>query len=187
MRAARCRIRTLPDCELAVSIFPSFAYNAGGGGGAGTAAPLPGADAAIAVQFDPTTLRIPDLNFGTASIFGLPIPPPLNIAIQPKRLAGTVQPASGIVQLDFDAEFRFTAGPLYAAPPLLVRTTLTTESSSGEIHAATGRRMAPGGGAARLVGVARVPRVEGGDVLLNAFLQLPTDALAVLSCEFEFE
>jgi hypothetical protein len=186
MRATRARIRTLPDCELAVSIYPRFAYDAGGGGGTGTAAPLPGAESALAVEFDPSTLAIPALNFKTASIFGLPIPPPLNIAITPRRLAGTVQPATGIVQLEFDAQFEFTAGPLYAAPPLLVRTTLTTESSSGEIHAATGRRMAPGGGSARLVGVARVPQV-GGDILLNAFLQLPTDALAVLSCELEFD
>lgn len=32
----------------------------------------------------------------------------------------------------------------------------------------------------------QVPRVEG-DLLLNTFLMLPTDALAILSAEFEFE
>ena len=32
----------------------------------------------------------------------------------------------------------------------------------------------------------QVPRVEG-DFLLNTFLMLPTDALAILSAEFEFE
>ena len=36
----------------------------------------------------------------------------------------------------------------------------------------------------RLVGVARVPPT--GDALLDAFLQLPTDALAVLSAELTF-
>ncbi len=39
----------------------------------------------------------------------------------------------------------------------------------------------------RLVGAAVVPRVEGGDIISNAFLMLPTDALAVLSAEFLFE
>ncbi len=39
----------------------------------------------------------------------------------------------------------------------------------------------------RLVGAAIVPKVEGGDFFLNAFLMLPTDALAVLSAEFLFE
>jgi hypothetical protein len=38
----------------------------------------------------------------------------------------------------------------------------------------------------RLVGAAQVPKVDG-DLFLNFFLMLPTDALAVLSAEFEFE
>lgn len=37
----------------------------------------------------------------------------------------------------------------------------------------------------RLVGVARVPRVEA-DWFLNAFLMLPTDALAVMQATLEF-
>lgn len=39
--------------------------------------------------------------------------------------------------------------------------------------------------ACRLVGVARVPRVD--DLLLNTFLQLPTDALAIMSADISFE
>lgn len=37
----------------------------------------------------------------------------------------------------------------------------------------------------RLVGVARVPKVAG-DVFLNTFLMLPTDALAIMRAELEF-
>lgn len=38
------------------------------------------------LRFDTSSLLIPDLNYKTASIFGIPIPPPLNIAITPVRL-----------------------------------------------------------------------------------------------------
>ena len=105
-------------------------------------------------------------------------PPPL-----PQRLEGTLDPATGRVDLDFLASFEFTAGPLYTAAPLTVATTLTTESSDGVLRHGTGQRLRADG-RARLVGVARVPRTEDG--LLNAFLMLPTDALAVLSAELKF-
>jgi hypothetical protein len=62
---------------------------------------------------------------------------------------------------------------------------LTTEHSEGEIRKADGARLGAGG-RARLVGVARVPRVEN-DWFTNVFLSLPTDALAVMDAEFEFE
>ena len=46
----------------------------------------------------------------------------------------------------------------------------------------------PRPGARRLVGVARVPRVEdSADFFTNLFLMLPTDALAVMEARFEFE
>ena len=48
-----------------------------------------------------------------------------------------------------------------------------------------GHKLGPGN-RARLVGVAQVPRVDD-DLLLNLFLMLPTDALAIMSAEFEFE
>lgn len=37
---------------------------------------------------------------------------------------------------------------------------------------------------ARLVGVAEVPKVD--DLFCDTFLMLPTNALAVMSCELEF-
>jgi hypothetical protein len=72
---------------------------------------------------------------------------------------------------------------MYRAAPLTVSTTLTTESSRGELRAGTGRRLRADG-RARLVGVARVPPTS--DAFINGFLMLPTDALAVLSAELEF-
>jgi hypothetical protein len=78
------RLVTKSDCELAVSIYPMFKYNAVGGGGSGTVQPL-GGDM-YSLKFDASTLVIPALNYKTASILGLPIPPPLNIAIVPSKL-----------------------------------------------------------------------------------------------------
>ena len=50
-------LNTLRDCQLAVSIYPTFAYNAEGGGGAGTVTPQP--DGTLRVSFDPASLQIP--------------------------------------------------------------------------------------------------------------------------------
>lgn len=113
----------------------------------------------------------------------LPAAAPLSPLSPPQRLEGTLDPATGRLDLDFLATFEFTAGPLYRAAPLTVATTLTTEASDGVLRHGTGQRLRADG-RARLAGVARVPRT--GDALLNGFLQLPTDALAVLSAELRF-
>jgi hypothetical protein len=93
------------------------------------------------------------------------------------------RPCAGEVELEFTAQFEFTAGSLYSAPPLVVATTLTTEASDGVLRHGHGERL-KADGTARLVGVARVPRT--GDGFLDGFLMLPTDALAVLSAEMKF-
>lgn len=64
-----------------------------------------------------------------------------------------------------------------------MQTTLTTESSDGVLRHGVGQRLSAEG-RARLVGVARVPTTS--DPVMNLFLQLPTDALAVLSAELSF-
>jgi hypothetical protein len=51
---------------------------------------------------------------------------------------------SGTMDLEFVANFDFTAGPLYTAPSLKVATTLTTQHSEGLIHSADGERLAGG-------------------------------------------
>ena len=98
-------------------------------------------------------------------------------------MQGWVDTASGEARLDFDATFQFTGlDALYKAAPLRVVTVLTTEESAGELLSGSGVRLESGRG--RLAGVARVPRAD--DAVLNAFLMLPTDALAVLSADITF-
>jgi hypothetical protein len=182
----RATLRTTDACELAVSVYPFFRYKAAGGGGDATVAAADDAPSSstLNLSFDASTLRIPALDFRTAFLFGLvPIPPPLRIAIEPRELSGTFDPTTGACDLTFDAEFCFSAGPLYKAPPLRVQTVLTTSTSTGARLSGQGRRWDKSTSSVRLAGVARVPKT--GDAFLDAFLMLPNDALAVLEGELE--
>lgn len=81
------KLDTQSDCKLAISVYPKFAYNASGGSAEGFATPTEdGGSEKLLLKFDSSTANIPALNFRTASIFGIPIPPPLNIAIVPSTL-----------------------------------------------------------------------------------------------------
>mmetsp|Transcript_13040 Transcript_13040/g.39505 ORF Transcript_13040/g.39505 Transcript_13040/m.39505 type:complete len:264 (+) Transcript_13040:221-1012(+) len=179
-------MRTKQDCALAVSIYPRFSYDARGGGGTAQATPVSGSQR-LQLGFDIDTLSIPDVSYDTARILGLPLPPIFRIAIQPLSLQGTVDRGTGKVELQFEARFNFTASvlgrTLYSAPPLLVTTALTTASAQGAQLAGQGSLMRDSG-EATLVGVSLVPRT--GDFLLDTFLRLPSDTLAVLSAQFEF-
>ncbi|PNW88216.1 hypothetical protein CHLRE_01g019600v5 [Chlamydomonas reinhardtii] len=179
----RVRLKTRSDCELAVSFYPRFKYNAVGGGGWGTVTDL--GDGKLHLNFDTSVLVIPDMSYRTATLMGLlPMPPPLNIAIKPVSLEGILDQNTGEVNLNFESDFYFTAGPLpYQPPGLKIRTVLTTETTKGAHLTAAGRRMVSNSGV--LVGTATVDRV--GDLFLDNFLQLPNDALAVMACEFMFE
>ncbi|GAQ86973.1 hypothetical protein KFL_003230180 [Klebsormidium nitens] len=168
-------------CGLGVSIYPDFEYNAGGKGGVGTAQKE--SDGRIFVRFDPATLQIPPVQFSTTKFLKLPLPPPLRIEIVSKKLEGYIEPETGKVELDFLAEFLFTIGPLYKAKPLIVGTTLTTESSQGPLRSGQGQRL-DSSGRCVLAGVARVVPVD--DPLLDPFLMLPTDCLARLPAQFIF-
>ncbi len=106
-------LTTNADCELAVSIYPTFAYNAAGGGGMGTVTPPTPGSTRQQVSFDASTLAIPPLDYRSTRLFGIPLPPPLKIEIVPKRLDGFVDTVSGETSLSFDAEFCFSVGPLY--------------------------------------------------------------------------
>lgn len=174
-------LSTLQDCSLAVSIYPTFSYDAAGGGGIGR---IVSKDGDIAtVEFDASSLNIPAIDYKSTKVLGIPIPPPLCIRILPKALKGTVNMKTGEANLDFDASFQFDAGNLYHAAPLSVVTTLSTEGSSGKLLQGPGARL-NGEGKARLAGVASVPKT--GDLFLDGFLLLPSEALAVLSAELRF-
>lgn len=74
----------------------------------------------------------------------------------------------------------FSIGSLYKAPPLMVKTTLTSEESKGLMRSGEGKRM-DGEGRCRLVGVATVDPVN--DLLLDSFLGLPTECIADLNVQ----
>jgi hypothetical protein len=131
------------------------------------------------LSFAPEQLMIPTLNWRTTRLLGLPLPPGIAIAIVPERLQGHWQPDTGAVELAFRARFRFSLAGLYRAPDLLVATQLSSGEVVGRRHRASGSRL-DGDGRGVLVGVARVE--PSGDPLLDRFLGLPDEALAVLRC-----
>ena len=100
-------------------------------------------------------------------------------------MQGWVDKESGQAELTFDALFTFTAGPIYKPPSLEVKTVLSTESAQGTFQSADGARFQCDGSSSRgrLVGIAKVPQT--GDWLLDAFLQLPSEAFALLTAELE--
>lgn len=77
-------MRTTSGCELAVSFFPMFAYNAAGGGGTGTA--VEGEGDRWLIKFDAHSLQIPDIDYKSTKVLGIPIPWPLRIEIVPRKL-----------------------------------------------------------------------------------------------------
>lgn len=170
-------LKTLSDCKLAVAVYPTFDYNASGGGGVGTVRECE--DGRLFVSFDATNLVIPPINTSSTKVLGVSLPPPLQIEIVPQILQGMIDPQTGVAELEFLAQFKFRAGSLYTAPPLSIKTVLTTEHADGKLRHGRGKRLRDN--KLVLTGVARVPRT--GDDFLDKFLTLPTDALAVLSAE----
>ncbi|EDY37944.1 putative protein [Cyanobium sp. PCC 7001] len=179
------RLTTLDDCGLAIGRYPRFRYDARGGGGIALAPPaaVPAAGP-WPLHFDPALLRIPDLSWRTTRILGVPIPPGVRIGIEPLELDGQLDPASGAVDLHFRARFHCSLAGLYRPPALQVNTLLSTGEVRGERHRGQGAPLGADG-QALLVGVARVP--ASGDAVLDAFLGLPDDALAVLRCHIALQ
>ncbi|MFN9243317.1 MAG: hypothetical protein ACK6DG_04980, partial [Cyanobacteriota bacterium] len=126
------------------------------------------------------SLLIPTLNSSTTLLLGLPLPPGLQIAIQPQRLEGRWHPPSGAVELLFLARFRPMLAARPVAPDLIVATQLTTHAVHSQRHQIRGMPL-DGQGRGVLVGVATVePTGEGW---VDRFLSLPDEALAVLRCQ----
>lgn len=174
---------TSKGCGLAIGRYPHFSYNASRGGGTGQLGQGP-AGSPQSVSFEPSTLLIPPLNWRTTRVLGLPLPPGIKIAIAPEELAGSIDRATGAVQLRFRARFRFRIAGLYRAPDLLIDTLLSTDSAIGQRHRAVGQSIDTAGNAI-LAGVAVVP--PSGDPWLDRLLGLPDEALAMLRCSFNHE
>ncbi len=130
--------------------------------------------------FDPAALTIPPLNARSARIWGLPLPPGLEIAIEPRELAGRWNPGAGLVDLAFDARFQLRLAGRAVAQELRVTTRLGTGEASGKRQRASGRPL-DAAGRGVLVGIALVP--ASGSAWLDRFLGLPGEALAVLGCK----
>ncbi|KAK7283674.1 hypothetical protein RIF29_13367 [Crotalaria pallida] len=179
-KAYTVSFKTQRACKLGISRYPNFEYDAQGGTGTGSVAKvtenLPNND--LPVSFDLETLYIPPLTSSTTKFLGLPLPPFLKIDIVPEAFQGNINQESGRVDLEFKAKFLFSAGSLYKAPPLLVKTVLTTEESKGNMKSGKGKRLDEEG-KCRLVGVATVDPID--DFLMNSFLGLPTECLAEMN------
>ncbi|XP_054817118.1 uncharacterized protein LOC129316761 [Prosopis cineraria] len=170
------------DCRLGISRYPDFEYNAQGGRGTGSGDKVRNkdnvADSELFVSFDLETLYIPPLTSSTTKFLGLPLPPFLKIDIVPLVFQGIINKQSGKVDLEFKAKFLFSAGSVYKAPPLLVKTVLTSEESKGAMKSGRGKRLNEEG-KCKLVGVATVDPIH--DFFMNSFLGLPTECLAELN------
>ncbi|KAL5746223.1 hypothetical protein ACOSP7_027369 [Xanthoceras sorbifolium] len=173
---ATIKFKTLAACKLGISRYPDFEYDAQGGTGTGSGTMI--SDKEISVCFDLKTLYIPPLTSRTTKFLGLPLPPLLKIDIVPQLFQGNINPESGQVDLEFMAKFWFSVGSIYRAPPLLVKTVLTTEESKGSMRSGRGERLDKEG-KCRLVGVATVDPID--DFFMNTFLGLPTQCLANLN------
>lgn len=172
--------KTQKGCKLGISRYPDFEYDAEGGVGTGVAAKVTEnpTNNDLPVSFDLETLYIPPLTSSTTKFLGLPLPPFLKIDIVPEAFQGSINQESGKVDLEFKAKFLFSAGSLYEAPPLMVKTVLTSEESKGTMKSGRGKRLDKEG-KCRLVGVATVDPID--DFLMNSFLALPTECLADLN------
>ncbi|KAK1431662.1 hypothetical protein QVD17_08187 [Tagetes erecta] len=177
--------KTLGACKLGISMYPDFEYNAQGGEGTGIGKKMVGVDfnGETSVEFDVKTLYIPPLTTATTKFLGLPLPPFLKIDVVPEILRGIINVESGKVDLKFKAKFWFSMGSIYKAPPLLVETILTSEESKGSIRSGIGERLDEQG-RCKLVGVATVEPID--DFLMNTFLDLPTECLAILNAIITF-
>ncbi|KAL8253171.1 hypothetical protein R6Q59_036864 [Mikania micrantha] len=179
------KFKTLGACKLGISRYPDFDYDAQGGEGSGIGKKMVGVDfnGETSVDFDVKSLSIPPLTTATTKFLGLPLPPFLKIAIVPEIFSGIINLKSGKVDLKFKAKFLFSIGSIYKAPPLLVETLLTSEESKGSIRSGSGERLDEQG-RCKLVGVATVEPID--DFLMNSFLGLPTECLAILNATINF-
>ncbi|KAI3751059.1 hypothetical protein L2E82_22078 [Cichorium intybus] len=179
------KFKTLEACKLGISRYPDFEYNAQGGKGGGVGKKMEGVDfnGETSVDFDVKTLYIPPLTSLTTKFLGLPLPPFLKIEIVPEIFRGIINLESGKVDLKFKAKFWFSVGSIYKAPPLLVETLLTSEESKGNLRSGNGERLNEQG-KCKLVGVATVEQID--DFLMNSFLDLPTECLAILNATITF-
>ena len=174
-------LKSLEGCRLAIGSYPPFDYNAKGGGGKGTLRPS-AKENILHLSFSSETFSIPPLTSGTTKFLSLPLPPGLKIEMSMNKLEGTIDKNSGEILLRLDSRFVFSIGSIFKFPDLLVKTSLQTGTIKGQSHEEEGLVLQKNG-RAKLVGISTIPPT--GNKILDTFLGLPNEALAVLQCELK--
>lgn len=167
----RMRMEIGPRSQLSIGRFAPFTYD---GGSEPMTVPLVPLDGRLHFELDPSTVRIPPAR---------PLPgfDGVQIRVRPRRMSGDIDPCTGEVTLSFDATF---TGWVFGARTRALRaaTTLTTATSSWHGRTVAGSPL-DGFGSARLVGVA--PVAGSGDAVLDAFVGLPSAAVAELDAHLD--
>lgn len=175
------KLISLKGCRLAIGSYPSFEYDASGGGGEATLLPIK-KDNILRLRFATETFLIPALTWQTTKFLSLPLPPGLKIEMYMDTLEGSIDKGTGEVFLRFKSRFIFSICNIFRFPELFIKTYLETGKVKGILHEEEGRTLQQNG-QATLVGVATVPKT--GNKILDLFLGLPNEALAVLKCEIK--
>ena len=177
------RLKSLKGCKLAIGNYPYFDYDASGGGGDASLIHRD-KDSNQYLIFDPNNFSIPALNWRTCKILGLPIPPGIEIIMCLDKLEGTYNQAKGDISLEFESRFILKLFYIIHFPELIVRTCISNEKVKSKMHQFEGERV-KNDGATILGGIATIPPT--GNKLLDIFLGLPNEALAVLMCNLNVE
>ena len=175
------QLKSLEGCRLKIGKYPSFSYNANGGGG--EAALLPNQKSNLLhIRFSSKTFSIPPLTSKTTKFLYLPLPPGFKIEMSMDQLEGTIDKNSGEVLLKFESKFLFSIGAILKFPELIVKTFLKTGNVKGRLHEGKGLVL-QNNGTTKLVGISIIPKT--GNKIIDTFLDLPNEALAELKCEIK--
>ena len=174
-------LESLQGCQLIIGSYPPFNYDATGGGGKAIITSTD-KDNLQHLCFSPKTFSIPPLTSKTTRFLLLPLPPGIKIEMVMDILEGTVDKKSGRILLRFESRFVFTIGSIFRFPDLIVKTALETGKVKGDLHESEGLTL-QNDGRTTLVGIAKIPKT--GQKILDLFLGLPNEALAVLQCKIK--
>ncbi len=175
------KLKSLDGCRLAIGKYPSFSYNADGGGGEAILIPSQKSNV-LHIHFSSRTFSIPPLTSKTTKFLSLPLPPGFKIEMSMDKLEGTIDKNSGEVLFKFESNFLFSIGSMLKFPKLIVKTLLTSGKVKGKLHEGEGHAL-QNNGTIKLVGISIIPKT--GNKILDTFLGLPNEALAELKCEIK--
>tara|TARA_B100000700_G_scaffold326097_1_gene436678 strand:- start:942 stop:1472 length:531 start_codon:yes stop_codon:yes gene_type:complete len=172
-------LRSLKGCRLIIGSYPPFDYDATGGGGKARVYHSK-KNNTLKIIFSSKSFSIPPLNSRNTKFLAIPLPPGIEIVIKMYKLEGTINTDSGEIILTFESRFRLKIISLLSFPDLFVNTKLTTRKVRSSIYKSEGSPL-QGNGETTLVGISIIPKTN--NAILNTFLSLPNEALAVLKCK----